>query len=41
MDFDISHPIDVKRAIETLCGNPQMFYMMLEKFENMTFLNLM
>lgn len=41
MDFDISSPIDVKRATETLCGNPAMFYMMLSKFEDMTFLSLM
>ena len=41
MDFDISTPIDVKRATETLCGSPQMFYMMLSKFEDMTFLQLM
>lgn len=41
MDFDINTPIDVKRATETLCGSPQMFYMMLSKFEDMTFLDLM
>ena len=41
MDFDISTPIDVKRGTETLCGNPAMFYMMLSKFEDMTFMNLM
>jgi HPt (histidine-containing phosphotransfer) domain-containing protein len=41
MDFDVTTPIDVKRATETLCGNPAMFYMMLSKFEDMTFLNLM
>lgn len=40
MDFDIATPIDVKRATETLCGEPRMFYMMLGKFEDMTFLNL-
>lgn len=41
MDFSIETPIDIKRATETLCGNPNMFYMMLSKFEDMTFLNLM
>jgi hypothetical protein len=41
MDFDIATPIDVKKAIETLCGNPTMFYTMLSKFEDMTFLDLM
>ena len=41
MDFDISTPIDVKKATETLCGNPSMFYTMLSKFEEMTFLHLM
>lgn len=41
MDFDISSPIDVKKAIETLCGSPDMFYTMLSKFEDMTFLHLM
>ena len=41
MDFDISTPIDIKKATETLCGSPVMFYNMLSKFEDMTFLNLM
>jgi HPt (histidine-containing phosphotransfer) domain-containing protein len=41
MDFDISTPVDVKKATETLCGSPVMFYTMLSKFEDMTFLNLM
>ena len=41
MDFDISTPIDVKKATETLCGSPVMFYTMLSKFEDMTFLNMM
>jgi hypothetical protein len=41
MDFDISTPIDIARATETLCGSAQMFYMMLGKFEDMTFLKLM
>ena len=41
MDFDVTTPIDIKRATETLCGSPAMFYMMLSKFEDMTFLNLM
>jgi HPt (histidine-containing phosphotransfer) domain-containing protein len=38
MDFSIATPIDVARATETLCGSPQMFHMMLGKFEDMTFL---
>jgi hypothetical protein len=41
MDFDISTPIDVKKATETLCGSTTMFYTMLSKFEDMTFLKLM
>ena len=41
MDFDISTPVDIKKATETLCGSPSMFYTMLSKFEDMTFLNLM
>ena len=41
MDFDVSTPIDIKKATETLCGSPVMFYTMLSKFEDMTFLNLM
>jgi hypothetical protein len=41
MDFDIATPIDIKKATETLCGSPVMFYTMLSKFEDMTFLNLM
>lgn len=41
MDFEIVTPIDIKRATETLCGSSQMFYMMLGKFEDMTFLQLM
>lgn len=41
MDFDISTPIDTKKATETLCGSPVMFYNMLSKFEDMTFLHLM
>ena len=41
MDFSIATPIDVARATETLCGSPQMFHMMLGKFEDMTFLQLM
>ncbi len=40
VDFDISTPIDVKKASENLMG-PKMFYMMLSKFEDMTFLDLM
>lgn len=36
IDIDISTPIDVKKAIEQLGGMPMMFYMMLEKFEDMT-----
>ncbi len=41
MYFDFSTPIDIKKATETLCGSPFMFYTMLSKFEDMTFLNLM
>ena len=41
MDFDITTPIDIKKATETLCGSPVMFYTMLSKFDDMTFLNLM
>jgi hypothetical protein len=33
--------VDIKKATETLCGSPSMFYTMLSKFEDMTFLNLM
>lgn len=40
-DFDVSNPIDEKKATEILCGNSNMFYMMLAKFEEMTFLQLM
>ena len=40
-DFDVSSPIDEKKATEILCGNSNMFYMMLAKFEEMTFLQLM
>ena len=38
IDIDISRPIDVKKAIEQLGGSPEMFYMMLEKFEDMSLL---
>jgi hypothetical protein len=31
----------VKKATETLCGSTTMFYTMLSKFEDMTFLKLM
>jgi len=41
MDFDISTPVDTKKATETLCGSEVMFYTMLSKFEDMTFLHLM
>lgn len=41
LDFDVTTPIDIKRATEVLCGSSQMFYMMLGKFEDMTFLHLM
>lgn len=40
-DFDVSSPIDEKKATEILCGNSNMFYMMLAKFEEMTFMQLM
>ena len=40
-DFDVSRPIDEKKATEILCGNINMFYMMLAKFEEMTFMQLM
>lgn len=38
-DFDVTTPVDVKKGIEQLGGNPMLFYMMLEKFEGMNFLN--
>ena len=38
IDIDISRPIDVKKSIEQLGGSPEMFYMMLEKFEDMSLL---
>ncbi len=41
MDFDISTPCDVNKATENLCGSLDMFYTMLSKFEDMTFLHLM
>ena len=41
LDIDISTPIDVKKAIEQLGGMPMMFYMMLEKFEDMTLMSEM
>ena len=36
--FNLSAPIDEEMALQTLCGSEQMFYMMLNKFEGMTFL---
>jgi hypothetical protein len=41
VDFDISTPVDIKKATEILCGCPSIFYTMLSKFEEMTFLNRM
>lgn len=41
MDFDVKTPLDTKRGIETMCGNPTFYYRMLAQFEDMTFLNLM
>jgi hypothetical protein len=35
-DFDIATPIDNKKAIEGLGGDPFMFYTMLAKFEDMS-----
>lgn len=40
-DIDITTPIDTKKAIENLGGTPQMFYMMLGKFEEMSLINCM
>jgi uncharacterized protein YjgD (DUF1641 family) len=40
-DFDISLPVDEKEATKILCGNTNMFFTMLGKFEDMTFLELM
>jgi len=39
IDLDISTPIDVKKGVEQLGGNPMLFYMMLEKFEGMNFMS--
>lgn len=36
LDVDISTPIDDKKAIESLGGNPLIFYQMLEKFEELS-----
>lgn len=36
IDIDTSRPIDLKKAIDQLGGSPEMFYMMLEKFEEMS-----
>ena len=36
LDIDISTPIDTKKAIEGLGGDPFMFYTMLAKFEDMS-----
>ncbi len=35
-DLDISTPIDIPKAIETLGGPPRMFYRMLARFEGMS-----
>ena len=40
-DFDVSSPIDQKKATEILCGNSNMFYLMIAKFEDMTFMQMM
>lgn len=40
-EFDTSTPIDAKKAIEQFGGMRDMFYMMLEKFEDMTLLPTM
>lgn len=40
-DIDITHPIDIKKAVETLGGLPKMFYMMLSKFEDMSLMKCM
>ena len=41
IDADVSHPIDINKAIEQLGGNPMMFYMMLDKFEDMSLIECM
>lgn len=41
IDADVSQPIDVKKAIEQLGGNPFVFYSMLEKFEDMSLITCM
>jgi len=41
LDMDVSFPIDVKKATETLGGSSDMFYMMLDKFEDMSLIDSM
>ena len=41
LDIDISVPIDIKKAIEGLGGEPFMFYTMLAKFEDMSLIKQM
>jgi hypothetical protein len=38
LNIDISTAIDEKKAIEQLGSNPDLFYTMLEKFEDMSLL---
>jgi HPt (histidine-containing phosphotransfer) domain-containing protein len=35
-NLDISTPLDIKAGIETFGGSEKLYYMMLEKFEEMT-----
>lgn len=41
LDIDIQTPIDIKKAIEGLGGEPFMFYTMLGKFEDMSLIKQM